>query len=89
MANFEESLRTAGLPGNQVKVYLELLKKGSLSANQLSKDLNMDRTLVYTVLQHLMEKGLVNHIIKSKKKFFGAADPENLLNPLKEKMGLL
>jgi len=83
MEAFEEKLQKAGLPGNEAKVYLELLKSDSLSANDLAKRIGMDRTLTYTVLNHLITKGLVNYIIKGSKKFFAPADPENLLNPVK------
>ena len=85
MAEFEDKLRIAGLTGNEAKVYAQLLKKGSLSANELAKKIGIDRTLTYTVLNHLIERGLVNYVIKKNKKFFEAADPENLLNPIKEK----
>jgi len=85
MEGIEEKLRKAGLTGNEAKVYLELLRKGALSANDLAKKISMDRTLTYTVLNHLIEKGLVNYVIKEKKKFFEAAEPENLLNPVTEK----
>jgi len=81
----EEKLQKAGLTGNEAKVYLELLKRGSSSAHVLSKKIGMDRTLVYTVLNHLIEKGMVNYIVKVNKKFFSPASPENLLNPVKEK----
>ena len=85
MIDLEERLRKAGLTGNEARVYAELLKKGSLSANDLAKKIGMDRTLAYTVLNHLIERGLVNYIIRKNKKFFESADPENLLNPVKEK----
>jgi len=85
MEKFQQKLNQAGLTGNEAKVYLELLKKGELSANQLAKSLGLDRTLSYTILNHLIEKGLVNYIIKDNKKFFNAENPENLINPLKEK----
>src|SRR3989344_2513674 len=82
---FDDKLREAGLTGNESKVYYELLKKGQLSANQLAKNIGMDRTLTYTVLNHLIEKGMVSYTIKSNKKYFQASDSSNLLNPLKEK----
>jgi len=80
-----EKLRNAGLTGNESKVYYELLKKGQLSANEISKNIGMDRTLTYTVLNHLIEKGMVNYVIKSDKKLFNASSPDNLLNPIREK----
>jgi len=85
MENFEEKLKKAGLTGNETKVYLELLKQEQLSANELSKKISMDRTLTYTVINNLMEKGMVSYVIKSSKKFFKAENPENLLNPIKER----
>ena len=85
MNSLSEKLKKAGLTGNESKVYLELLKRGSISANELSKKLSFDRTLTYQILNNLVEKGLVNYIIKKNKKFFEANNPENLLNPVKEK----
>lgn len=83
MVAFEEKLQKAGLTGNEAKVYLELLRIGSISANDMARKIGMDRTLVYTVLNHLITKGLVNYIVKANKKFFAPADPENLLNAVK------
>lgn len=80
-----EKLQEAGLTGNEAKVYLELLKKGELSANQISKNIGMDRTLTYTVLNHLIEKGQVNYVVKANKKVFSCSNPENLLNSIKSK----
>ncbi len=85
MKGYEEKLVEAGLTGNEAKVYLELLKKGELSANHISKNLSMDRTLSYSVLNSLIDKGQVGHIIKENKKFFSCSNPDNLLNPIKAK----
>jgi len=84
-----EKLQEAGLTGNEAKVYLELLKKGELSANQIAKNIGMDRTLAYTILNHLIEKGQVNYIVKANKKVFSCSSPENLLNPIKSKETLI
>jgi sugar-specific transcriptional regulator TrmB len=85
MDKLHVQLRNSGLTGNESKVYLELIRRGSLSANDISKKIGMDRTLSYTVLNHLIEKGLVGYIIRDKKKYFEATNPENLLNSIKEK----
>ena len=85
MEELKQKLIQAGLTGNESKVYLELLKHLELSANELSKKISMDRTLTYTILNHLIEKGLVSYIIKQNKKFFKAEKPENLLNSIKVK----
>ncbi|MFC1682026.1 TrmB family transcriptional regulator [Nanoarchaeota archaeon] len=80
-----EKLLEAGLTRNETKAYLELIRKGELTANQLAKNLGIDRTLTYTILNHLIEKGQVSYTIKENKKFFKPSPPENLLNPLKKK----
>jgi len=85
MEDFKEKLKEAGLTGNEAEVFLQLLKQGEMSANEMAKRISMDRTLTYTVLNHLIEKGFVSYVIKDKKKFFKAEDPENLINPIKKK----
>ena len=59
-----EKIQEAGLTGNEARVYLELIKKGELTANQIARNISMDRTLTYTVLNHLIEKGQVSYVIK-------------------------
>ncbi len=81
--DIHEKLQKAGLTGNESKVYLELLKQGELSANQIAKNISMDRTLTYTILNHLIEKGQVKYVVKENKKFFSYSNPDNLMNPLK------
>lgn len=83
--NVSEKLEILGFTGNEIRVYLDLFDKGELSANQIAKNIGMDRTLTYTVLNHLIEKGQVNYIIKEGKKYFSCSNPENLINSLKAK----
>jgi len=85
LMDINEKLQKVGLTGNEAKVYLELSKKGESSANQIAKNLGMDRTLTYTVLNHLIEKGQVSYISRENKKYFSISNPENLLNPIKAK----
>lgn len=85
----QEQLKQIGLAGNEVKVYLELLKLKGISGNELARKVGLDRSVTYNVLNNLIEKGLVNYVIKEGKKFFSGANPENLLRPVKEKERLL
>lgn len=80
-----EKLQEAGLTGNEARVYLELIKRGKLSANQIAKNIEIDRTLTYTILNHLIEKGHVGYVVKESKKIFSASNPESLLNSLKSR----
>ena len=85
MENLQEKLKKAGLTGNEAKVYLGLLKFGSINGSRLAKKIGMDRTLTYQLLNNLVEKGLVSYIIKEHKKYFESSDPINLLNSIKKK----
>lgn len=85
----KEMLKEAGLTGNESKVYLELLKKEESIANKIAKNLSLDRTLTYTILNHLIDKGLVSYKIKDKIKYFQAENPEFILENQKKKEILL
>jgi len=85
----KESLKQAGLTGNESGVYLELIKRGKLSANEISKNIGIDRTLAYTILNHLIEKGHVSHIREKNKKLFSCSNPETLLNSIRAKETLI
>jgi len=81
----ETELQRFGLTRIEAKVYIALLRLGSTTAGPLIKKTELHRATVYDVLKRLMEKGLVNYIIKGKIKYFEAADPERFLEILREK----
>ena len=87
--DYQSKLKEIGLTGNEAKVYEILLTTGLISANDLSKKISIDRTLTYTILNNLIEKGLVKFVNKENKKYFEASNPENLLNSIKEKEALI
>ena len=85
----KDLLGLVGLSEKEAKIYLELTKIGPVNANTLAKRLSIERTVTYNILNKLIERGLVNYIVKEKRKLFNTADPENLLKPIKEKEELL
>ena len=85
----EQHLQRAGMTGNEAKVYLLLLKEGMHNANSAAKRTHIDRSLVYTVLNNLIHKGLVTSTHKKEKKYFEVTPPENLLNNIKEQEAYL
>ncbi len=78
-------LQNLGLEEKEAKVYLELLRQGEATATTLAEKTNLDRTLMYQITRKLIEKGLVSYIIKNNVKYFSAANPQKLLQDLKEK----
>ena len=81
----ESILTKAGFVKNEAKVYLALLKLGNAPVTQISRESKVERTLVYGVLNKLLEKGLVSSVTKINKKFFEPADPEKILATMREK----
>jgi len=81
----EKELREFGLTDREVKVYLALIQLGTALVQDISRKAGTYRTYTYEILKSLMEKGLVSYFIKSSKQYFEVAEPEKLLNILKEK----
>jgi sugar-specific transcriptional regulator TrmB len=80
-----EELVQSGFTKAEAMIYLALLKTGSISVHKLAEKIDIDRTSVYHTLNNLERKGMVSSIIKNNKKFYDAAEPENLLGPIKAK----
>jgi len=71
-------LQKIGLTEGETKVYLALLQKGSVTTGPIVDAAKVSRSKIYHILERLIEKGLVATIIKSKTKYFQAANPQRL-----------
>ena len=81
----DSALRETGLSKGEIEVYLSLLKLGSVPVSKIKEHTSIHRTTIYDFLEKLLNKGLVNYIIKGNVKYYNAGAPENLLEFLKEK----
>ncbi|MFH1053308.1 MAG: helix-turn-helix domain-containing protein [Candidatus Woesearchaeota archaeon] len=81
----KEALISIGFEKNEINVYMELVKRGSELAGDISKNTSIHRRTVYDVLQKLMEKGLVTYNIKDGKRNFQASNPDRIQYYLEEK----
>ncbi len=79
------ALRKFGLSEKEAKVYLSCLELGDSVASNIALQSDLPRTLVYDILERLIDLGLVSYSIRDNKKFFRASDPEELLRILHEK----
>ncbi|MFH0869673.1 MAG: helix-turn-helix domain-containing protein [archaeon] len=84
-----EGLRAFGLSEKEARAYLAALELGETTANDISLKSDLPRTLVYDILERLIDLGLVSYAIKDKKKYFGAANPNELIRIIKEKEGVI
>lgn len=80
-----EPLQNIGLSDNEIKIYLTLLKTGSITAYELSQKTSIYRVHVYDKLEQLMEKGLVTQVYQGAKKYFQATPPVKIKHYLEDK----
>ena len=63
-------LRKVGLTDGESKVYLALLELGSSTTGPIVKEADIAKSIVYQILDRLIQKGLVSYIVKEKTKYF-------------------
>jgi sugar-specific transcriptional regulator TrmB len=85
MEEIINTFRGLNLTEKEIKVYLTLLRSGTLGATQIAKLSKLNRITTYHILKELIEKGLVSYVIKSGIKSFKASNPKTIIEDLKEK----
>ena len=78
-------LRDAGLTDGEIKVYTALLGIGSSTTGPIVEKSKISRSIVYQILENLIDKGLASYIIKDKTKYFQAAQPQKILDYIDER----
>lgn len=78
-------LEKAGLSKGEASVYLALLKLGYTKTGPLAKEAGVSSSKVYKILDRLIKKGLVGHIVKGKIKYFQAMEPKRVIEYMREK----
>ncbi len=74
------SLKEAGLTGGEIKVYLALLEIGLSTSGPIIEKSGIARSIIYQILEKLMQKGLVSQITKEKTHYYQAAEPTKILD---------
>lgn len=81
----EKLIEAAGLTAAETKIYLSLLEKGSSKAGEISRHTGIHRRSVYDAIERLVQKGLVSYIKTNNRRYYEAANPERLVELLREK----
>ncbi len=76
----ESILRDVGFTDGEAKVYIALLKLGSSTSGPIIKQSGVANSIVYRILDSLIEKGVVSYIIKEKTRYYQAAEPSRILD---------
>ncbi|MCX6799186.1 MAG: helix-turn-helix domain-containing protein [Candidatus Diapherotrites archaeon] len=79
------ALREIGLTEIEATVYVTLLGLDGSGAGEIIKKTGLHKATVYSVLQQLIEKGVVSYILLGKERFFRAESPDVFLDMLEYK----
>mgnify|MGYP002624831946 CR=1 FL=1 len=88
MANLQKDLLELGFSLRDTEVYLSLVKEGPCAAGPLIKDTGLHRNIIYTSLNHLIARNLVDEKIEKGKKIFSILSPEALVSDFSYKAEL-
>src|SRR3989344_3540993 len=80
-----QKLIEIGFSENQAKVYVMLFKKPGRGAGEISKELSLDRSFVYNLLESLIKKGFIYSSLVKNKKIFYPENPNKIIEDIKEK----
>ena len=81
----QEILQEFGFTPAEAKVYLILLKLGSVKVGQIIEKTGLQSSTSHNTLHSLIEKGFVTYVLKGKMKIYQAVEPKLILNEYKEK----
>ncbi len=84
MENTKE-LINIGFSNREAEAYLTLLTLKEATVKEIAEKTNESRSHLYDTLKSLISRGFVSYVIKNNIKYFSAANPEKLLDCLKEK----
>lgn len=82
-------LKELGFSDGEIKVYFSLFELGQSKVGPISKKSGITHAKVYPVLDKLISKGLVSHIIKDGVKHFSATNPNSLIDFVDNKVSSL
>ncbi len=77
-------LERIGFSPKEIAVYLSTLRLGSATVAKIAEDSRVDRTLCYSILGKLIDRGYVSFFTVNSAKQFVASDPKKLLTDLSD-----
>jgi sugar-specific transcriptional regulator TrmB len=86
MAMLEKILKGLELSEEEARIYTQLLENGALTAGEFSKKVGVTRTSLYSILQRLTDKGVVERTLKKGVRYFSAANPEKIKYLFRQKI---
>ena len=78
------TLKEAGLTDGEARVYIAITELGESSVGKIVDKSKVTKSIIYQILEKLIEKGLISFIYKEKTKYFQPEPPNNLITFLEE-----
>lgn len=78
-------MQRVGLTRNEAKVYLAVLRSGSISAGRIAEESGIHRRNAYDAAEKLAGKGLIGFVLRGKVKCFQITSPQRLLEMARER----
>lgn len=73
-------LHSFGFLESEIRTYLASLQHGPATVLEIVKLTHLSRQATYVVIESLTKRGLMSSVIRGKKKYYVAEDPEKLLS---------
>lgn len=89
MKDIEPILQSLGFLDSEVKTYLASLQNGPSTVLELTKTTNLSRQATYVVIEELTKRGLMSSVLRGKKRYYVAENPDKLLFYAQRKEGEL
>lgn len=83
--DLEKQLQDIGFDAALSKAYLALLEMEDSTVSSVAEKTKINRSLLYSILQRLLDKGLASYILKNGIRYYRAAEPTKILAELQEK----
>ncbi|MFH0860689.1 MAG: helix-turn-helix domain-containing protein [Candidatus Altiarchaeota archaeon] len=80
-----EILEKIGLSKAEVRVYVTLLELGSTPSSRVVDETGFRKSTVYESIRRLQERGLVSYVIKDKRRYYEAQNPDRLVDFLDDR----
>lgn len=85
MSTLQSAIENIGLTDKQAKIYLANLELGPSSIQNIAEKAQIKRTTVYSVIESLLEQGLISKFSDEKGQKFQAKAPEALIKQLEQR----
>jgi len=82
-------LQLLGLNQKEAKIYLATLELGEASIQEISKQSGIGRVLIYSIIEKLINQGLISVVVRGKKRRFVAIEPKELKGIIKRRSEVL